>query len=66
MKITINGTQKEYSNPVPLAELVSTYCKNPRHVIAEVNGEIIKSSQWTQKSIADGDTIELVSFVGGG
>lgn len=66
MKITINGTQKEYSNAVPLQELVSQYCKNPKHVIAEVNGEIINSSQWGQRSLADGDNIELVSFVGGG
>jgi len=66
MKITINGTQKEYKNPVPVQELVSQYCRNPKHVIAEVNGEIINSSQWGQRSIADGDAIELVSFVGGG
>ena len=66
MKITINGTQKEYANPVPIQELVSQYCKNPKHVIAEVNGEIIGASQWGQRSIADGDAIELVSFVGGG
>ena len=66
MKITINGTQKEYTNPVPIQELVSQYCKNPKHVIAEVNGEIINADHWKDKSIADGDNIELVSFVGGG
>jgi thiamine biosynthesis protein ThiS len=66
MKITINGTQKEYANPVPIQELVSQYCKNPEHVIAEVNGEILRAPQWQGKSIADGDTIELVTFVGGG
>lgn len=66
MKITINGTQKEYTNPVPIQELVSQYCKNPKHVIAEVNGEIISADHWKDKSIADGDNIELVSFVGGG
>lgn len=66
MTITINGTQKQYPNPVLLQELVSQYCKNPKHVIAEVNGEIIKSSHWAHRSIADGDTIELVGFVGGG
>ena len=66
MKITINGTAKEYTNSVLLQELVSQYCKNPRHVIAEVNGEIIHASHWGQRSVADGDSIELVSFVGGG
>lgn len=66
MKITLNGTAKELPQPVLLTDLVNQYCKNPKHIIAEVNGEIIKSSQWTQKSITDGDTIELVGFVGGG
>jgi thiamine biosynthesis protein ThiS len=66
MKVTINGTSKEYANSVPIQELVSQYCKNPKHVIIEVNGEIINASQWQQRSIADGDAIELVSFVGGG
>jgi sulfur carrier protein len=66
MTIIINGTPKEYSNAVPLEELVAQYCKNPKHVIAEVNGEILRSSQWAGRSVKDGDTIELVGFVGGG
>lgn len=66
MNIIINGTSKKYPNPVLLAELVSQYCKNPNHVIAEVNGEIISSAQWGECHIADGDSIELVGFVGGG
>ncbi len=66
MKIKINGTEKEFSKPIPLQELVSQFCKNSQHVIAEVNGEIISVTQWKDKSIADGDSIELVSFVGGG
>ena len=66
MKIKINGTEKEFSNPIPLQELVSQFCKNSKHVIAEVNGEIVNASQWKDKAIAEGDNIELVSFVGGG
>jgi len=66
MKITINGTPKEFNNTIALNELVGQFCKNPKHVIAELNGEIISASQWPQRTVADGDTIELVSFVGGG
>ena len=66
MKIKINGTQKEFNNSLALGDLVSQFCKNPKHVIAEVNGEIIGAQQWNDRSIADGDSIELVSFVGGG
>ena len=66
MAITINGTPKDCRQPVLLAELVNQYCKNPKHVIAEVNGEIINASQWQHISVSDGDTVELVGFVGGG
>jgi sulfur carrier protein len=66
MKITINGNSKELSEPIALDQLVSQFCKNSKHVIAEVNGEILRAPQWSQKTVADGDVIELVSFVGGG
>lgn len=66
MKVTINGTSKELNQTLLLSDLVNQYCKNPKHVIAEVNGEIINASQWSQKSVTDGDAIELVGFVGGG
>jgi sulfur carrier protein len=66
MKIKINGIEKELAHPVGLNELVSQFCKNPKHIIAEVNGEILRAPQWTGRSIKEGDTIELVGFVGGG
>lgn len=66
MKIKINGTEKEYSNPIPLQELVNQFCKNTKHVIAEVNGEIVAADAWSKRTIQSGDAIELVSFVGGG
>lgn len=66
MKITLNGTAKELAHPIGLDALVGQYCKNPRHVIAEVNGEILRSAQWQGKTVKDGDIIELVGFVGGG
>jgi sulfur carrier protein len=66
MKVIINGTPKELPIPIGLEQLVGQFCKNPTHVIAEVNGEIIRSPQWPGRTIKEGDTIELVSFVGGG
>jgi sulfur carrier protein len=66
MKITINGNEKEFNNPIALEDLVGQFCKNSKHVIAEVNGEILRAPQWAGRSIKEGDSIELVSFVGGG
>jgi sulfur carrier protein len=66
MRITLNGNEKTLTNPIGLQDLVGQFAKNPKHIIAEVNGEILRSSQWTGKTVKDGDKIELVSFVGGG
>ena len=66
MNVIINGTKKEFLKPITLTELVGQYCSNPKHVIAEVNGQIIHASLWSKNTISDGDSIELVTFVGGG
>ena len=66
MKIIINGIEKNIANTPDLSDIISQFCKQSKAVIAEVNGEIIKNPYWSQKRIQEGDTIELISFVGGG
>jgi len=66
MKITLNGQEKELAKTRDLKGLVDQFCKSTIHIIAEVNGEIIKNPQWGQTIIRDGDTVELINFVGGG
>lgn len=66
MKITLNGQEKQLDASPTLRQIIEQFCKQRTHVIAEINGEIIKSPQWEKTSLKDGDTIELVSLVGGG
>lgn len=66
MKVKLNGQDKELSNIKSLNDIIQAFCKNSRSVIAEVNGEIIKSPRWDTTAVKDGDSIELVNFVGGG
>ncbi len=66
MKITLNGQVKEFPSTPNLENIIGQFCKNKNPVIAELNGEIIKNPQWEKTIIKEGDTIELVSFVGGG
>ena len=66
MKVLLNGKEKEFAQLKNLKDLVSQFCRDHHHVIAEVNGEIIKCPSWDQTTIKDGDTVELVNFVGGG
>ena len=66
MKIVLNGKKKEFKNSVTLLSIIQQSSKQPQYVIAEVNGKVIKSPLWTKTLIKNNDTIELVSFVGGG
>ena len=69
MKIIINGKEKEFSPSGNLKHVVEQFCElssTSQRVIAEVNGTIIKSAQWSDTAIQNGDKIELVGFVGGG
>ena len=66
MKITLNGQVVELSQHKSLNGIVELYCKDNPHVIAELNGEIIKNHHWNEQSIKEGDRLELVTFVGGG
>ena len=66
MKITLNGQKKDIPSLVNLKTIVDQFCKDSNHVIAELNGAIVKSRDWTKAILKDGDTLELVNFVGGG
>ena len=65
MNITINGTSQQLTS-TKLSDIVGSFCPQPKHVIAELNGTIIPSGQWDGTCLRDGDVLELVGFVGGG
>ena len=66
MNIMVNGNPKACSQKTNLRALIATVCRDSQHVIAELNGRIVKSADWKQTLLRDGDKIELVTFVGGG
>jgi sulfur carrier protein len=66
IKITINGKEKEFPRNILLQELIQEFYKPSTLAIAELNGEIIKKNRWNEVAIKHGDSLELVSFVGGG
>ncbi|SDU56840.1 sulfur carrier protein ThiS [Desulfobacula phenolica] len=65
MEINLNG-KKLTSNSLTLMDLVLEQGFKPESLIAEVNFEVIRQETWKHVSLSDGDTIELLSFVGGG
>lgn len=66
VKIILNGKKAEIADCLKLNEFISGLCKNTLHVIAELNGQIIKNRQWDKTVLKNNDIVELVEFVGGG
>lgn len=66
IKIAINGQSQKIEDAQTLEKLITSFSSETRHIIAELNGEIIKSDRWASQKMSDGDSLELVTFVGGG
>ncbi len=61
----VNGEEKNYSGK-SVTELLDICGYDKSRVAVELNGEILPKNQYDSRIIADDDTIEIVSFVGGG
>lgn len=63
--ILINGEQTT-ADGMTLAAYLQTTAYDSRRIAVERNGEIVPKSQYDTVLLQEGDTIEIVSFVGGG
>ena len=65
MDVTINGAIESIS-PCTIAQLVQQKGLKTEGLVVEHNFTIIRQPQWDETTLAEGDTLELLSFVGGG
>ncbi|HIZ84399.1 MAG TPA: sulfur carrier protein ThiS [Firmicutes bacterium] len=63
--VKINGTNLDIAGKTLAEYLESTNC-DPKRIAVERNGEIVPKAQYGETVLADGDSVEVVSFVGGG
>ncbi len=66
MKLRLNGTLSEFQNGTTVAGLLKSLQIEPGRVAIEVNLEVIKKQDYHEYVLKDGDSIEIVNFVGGG
>jgi len=66
MKIKINGKEEDAAVFTSLADLMASKHLEQKAVVVEHNYNIIPKEKWHETAIAEGDNIEIVSFVGGG
>ena len=64
--VTVNGEPRRVPGPGTLLDLLAHLGLDPRTVVVELNREIVRRPRLGETAVAEGDSIELVHFVGGG
>lgn len=66
MRLLLNGEERDVAGVVTIADLVALLGLDARKVAVERNLEIAPRSTYADTPLADGDRIEIVTFIGGG
>lgn len=66
VRITVNGEPRRVPAPATLRDLLAHLGLDERAVVVEHNRRIVRRPHLAETAVAEGDTVELVHFVGGG
>ena len=66
MEVTVNGSAREIPDGLTVKDLVTHLGLSGGPVAVEINREIVPRAEHATRSVATGDAIEIVHFVGGG
>ena len=66
MKLTVNGKPVELPDGSTVAALLCELAVEPARVAIERHQDVVPRGTWAEAPLADGDQIEIVTFVGGG
>lgn len=66
MKIIYNGVEIELNNCKTVADFVNQSASLPKLFVIEKNNNIIYKEDYHSELLDEGDSIELVTFTGGG
>ena len=63
--VKVNGTEWDAAGKT-VAEFLAGTDYAPKRIAVEWNGDILPKARYGETVLADGDVLEVVSFVGGG
>ncbi|OGS68885.1 MAG: thiamine biosynthesis protein ThiS [Firmicutes bacterium RBG_13_65_8] len=66
MHVVVNDSPLELAGDATVLELLRTLSVSPDRIAVEVNREIVPREDYGSRRLAEGDRIELITFVGGG
>lgn len=66
MKVIVNGEERQIATGTSIRQLLDDLQIPQTRVAVEVNLEIAPKASYAERTLQDGDRIEIVHFVGGG
>lgn len=66
MELIVNGETRRFERALTAAQLLAELELDPRAVVVELNRRIVRRPELGRTQLDDGDSVELVHFVGGG
>ena len=66
MRLTVNGEEKEVPAGLSVRGLIELLELTDGPVAVERNGEVVTRGEHAAATLAEGDVVEVVHFVGGG
>ncbi len=67
MKLTVNGKEHNLEEALTVTELLTAQeVKMPEMVSVELNGQILKRTEFENTTLNQGDKVEFLYFMGGG
>ncbi|MBI5191200.1 MAG: sulfur carrier protein ThiS [Nitrospirae bacterium] len=66
MNITVNGEKMDIPEGTSAAELIGVLGLSDKRVAVELNRVILQAGSFAGTVLGEGDTLEVLSFVGGG
>ncbi|HKL26937.1 MAG TPA: sulfur carrier protein ThiS [Desulfuromonadales bacterium] len=66
MTITLNGKPREIADGMTVAGLLQELRIEQKQVVVERNAAILPKQRYAEETLAEGDILEIVHFVGGG
>jgi thiamine biosynthesis protein ThiS len=66
LTITLNGDRFDLSGPLTVTELLASLKIDARRVAVEHNLVVLKRAAFDATLVSEGDSVEIVNFVGGG
>jgi thiamine biosynthesis protein ThiS len=66
IRVQLNGKEREVARGLSVRALLEHLQLQPGAVVVELNREILERDSYGGVDVSEGDSIELVHFVGGG